>query len=113
VERQIFRAHIVIGADNAPLQEQPEILDIIRMHLTAYILARFMVNSLVRVKVLQIAVCAPFIRCDQADVIRNRLSTNRLSVSALVSSIILQTTLPLRAIAPMTVILPVLAAPPP
>jgi hypothetical protein len=78
IQREIFLTDVMVGADNATLQERPERFEIVGMHLPAHVLMRFVIA----------------------------LRTNRERVSVEVSSMTLQMTLPLREIAPMTVVLP-------
>jgi hypothetical protein len=78
-----------------------------------YSFLRFVIHGFVWVKVLQIAVAAALVGRDRLTLSATVFSTKWLRVSALVSSMTLQTTLPLRAIAPMTVVLPVSAEPSP
>src|SRR5271163_1490250 len=46
VQRQILLAYVVVVADDSALQEAPEILNVVRMNLTAYIFASAVTDCL-------------------------------------------------------------------
>jgi hypothetical protein len=69
VQRQIFLGDIVVGADNSALQERPKVLDIRRVNFAAHVLALAMLDSLVRVEILQIGIADIFVGRDEADLI--------------------------------------------
>jgi hypothetical protein len=46
IERQIFGADIVIGADYSALQEAPQRFDVVRVNLAANVLARLVIDRL-------------------------------------------------------------------
>src|SRR5437773_4832526 len=48
VERQVVLAHLVVGAHHAALQERPERLDVVGVDVAAHVLARTVVDGLVR-----------------------------------------------------------------
>jgi len=73
----------MIGADNATLQQRPEILDVVRVDSAAHIFMLLVVNSRVRIEVLQIAVSSILISRDEADLIGDGLFDEQAkSVSA-------------------------------
>jgi len=115
IERQVFLTYVVIRADDSALQERPEILDIVRMDLSANVLLCPVIDGFVATNVIghSLAITRALIGRDQFNLVRDGFVNEAVRVSIEVSSMILQTTLPLREIAPMTVVLPVLAAPPP
>jgi hypothetical protein len=97
--RQIFLADVVIAAHDSALNQRPERFDVVCADPTANILAITVFDDF-----------APYPLCSSvatkstlSDV---TLRTKPVSVSVSVVSIIWQTTLPLRAVAPMTGILP-------
>jgi hypothetical protein len=107
VERQIFCANVVVSADYAALEQRPKRFDVIRMNLAAHILAGAMANRFVReANRVQMRVAAMLIGRYKVHRSADRFADKRLSVAASVLSIIWQTTLPLRLIAPMTPTLP-------
>ena len=80
IQRQIFLAHVVIGAHNAALEQRPERLNVVRMHLAPNILAsavldRFMANVAVQIIVGLVLICrdeSHLIVNDVADEARKR-----------------------------------------
>ena len=48
IERQIFFAHVVVGAEHAALEQRPERFDIVRVDLPAYPFFGLVIDSLVR-----------------------------------------------------------------
>ena len=67
IQRQIFCGNLVIGTDNAALQDRPEAFDGLGMDGTANILPARMVNGFVRVVAVQMFVANPFVGAEQAD----------------------------------------------
>ena len=113
IERQILLRDVVISANNSAFEQRPERLDIVRVNLATHILACIMGDDFVRKAKPQIPITAASSVAIRLTRSATAFRTNPLSVCSLVSSITLQTTFPLRAIAPMTAVLPVLAAPRP
>ncbi len=74
VERQIFRGHIVVSADNSALQKRPEAIQIRRVHLTANVLAARMINRFVREFAIEMLVTYILIRGDQFNFVANCLT---------------------------------------
>jgi hypothetical protein len=104
----------VIAADNPALQERPKVFrycsyERFREHIRPTYDRRSGT-----VKMLQIAIAAPLIRLNQADFIRNRRFNERTEgVGTRIFDCCLANDIALASMAPMTVILPVLGAPPP
>lgn len=73
VERQILLAHIVIRPDDAPLQEAPEVFDVIRVNAAAHVFALAMMDGFVRVEMLQIRVANILVSRDQGDFVLDGL----------------------------------------
>ena len=48
IQRQIFLANVVIGADDPALQQRPKIFDAVRMDDTAHVFALSVANRLMR-----------------------------------------------------------------
>lgn len=67
VERQIFLADVMVRPNYPALQQAPERFDIVRVDLAAHVFARAVSDDFVWKEMSQIAVSAPFIRCDQID----------------------------------------------
>jgi hypothetical protein len=68
VERQILLADMMKAPHNSALEQGPERFQIVGMDLAAYVLARAMANSFMRItKSLQIAITAMLVCSDQID----------------------------------------------
>ena len=74
IQRQILLAHIVVGADNPSLQQQPEGFDIVRVNLTAHVLAAAMIHGLMAHAATEIVVVLIFIGRDQRHFIADDLA---------------------------------------
>src|SRR5277367_550002 len=61
VQRQLFAAHDVIGADDSALEQTPKRFDVVGMDRAPNVLAAAMLNRLVRIEVLEIDVAGAFI----------------------------------------------------
>src|SRR5258708_38181215 len=67
VQRQIFLAHVVIGADDSALEQRPERFDVVRVNQAAHVLALTMSNRLMResLPAIQIVVARVLVGRDQ------------------------------------------------
>lgn len=84
VQRQILLADMMIGTDDATLEQAPEAFDVVGMHFTAHVLVRFVIYSSVAEGLMQFLIARAFIGGDQIDFLRYRLtnkSTHRLNRS--------------------------------
>jgi hypothetical protein len=70
VERQVFLADVMVRPDHAAFEQAPERFDVVRVDFAAHVLARAVADDFVWKEMSQIAVSAPFIRCDQGDFLR-------------------------------------------
>ena len=105
--RQVLFAHIVIGPDDPAFEQAPKIVNISRVDRSANVFMTAMVNGLVPIThVIQRGITRRVIRRYQFNIVAHGSRTKLVSVLALVFSITLQTTFPLREIAPMTPTLP-------
>src|SRR5438270_3205022 len=73
VKRHVGFRHLVIGADDAALEQAPEAFNRVGMDNAANIFAFRMADDGVRELVFDVAVAGPFIGHDQIDLIGNRL----------------------------------------
>ena len=71
IERQIFLADFVIGADHPALNQAPKAFNGVGVDRTANIFTTRMVNNFVREVVSKVLVAYPLVRADQADLGRN------------------------------------------
>lgn len=76
VQRQIFLAYVVIGADDSPFQQAPEALNRIRVNETAYIFAATMADDAMRILISESKqpIAGMLIGSDQIDSATNGLS---------------------------------------
>jgi hypothetical protein len=76
VQRQIFLADVVIGADDATLEQRPEAFDVVRMHFAAHVFILGMLNGFVRQPAcrLQIVITAMVIGGDEAYAVADGLA---------------------------------------
>jgi hypothetical protein len=72
IQRQVLLTDMVVRSDDSALEQAPERFDIVRVNLSAHIFARAVADDFMRKEMSQIAVSAPFIRCDQTDFLRYR-----------------------------------------
>src|SRR5437016_1487975 len=72
VERHVFGADFVEGADNAALKDAPEALDGVGMDSTDDVLALCVIDDTVRELFAERAIAAPCIGAEQADFLGNR-----------------------------------------
>src|SRR5258708_19903711 len=83
VERKIFLAHIVIGADDSALEQRPERFDVVCVNDAANVLALSVANRLVResLPAIQILVARVLIGSDEfnfaADSLRDKAMERR------------------------------------
>jgi hypothetical protein len=70
VKRQIFAADLVIGADNAALQDAPEALNRVGMDRAHNVVTAALANDLVRIGAAQEAITGMFVGREQADLVR-------------------------------------------
>jgi hypothetical protein len=73
VQRQIFAADVVIGADNTALQQGPKRLDAVGMDFTAYVNLVPVLDYLMGIKLAELAVGRVLVGRQEADVGRYRL----------------------------------------
>jgi len=75
VQRQVLPADVVVGADNAALQEAPEILDVVRVNLTANVFLGPVINCFVATNVIRhpLAIACTHVSRDQIHFLRNGL----------------------------------------
>jgi hypothetical protein len=71
IERHIFSAHFVEGADDATLEDRPEAFDGLRMHGSDDVLPLGVVNGRVRVFSVKVLIPNPLIGAEQADLVRD------------------------------------------
>jgi hypothetical protein len=69
VERQVFFADLVIGADNATFNQRPKALDCLGVHSANNIFATGVVNRLMRIFLAQMFVTDPLIAAQQANLV--------------------------------------------
>jgi hypothetical protein len=75
IERQVFPADLVIGADNTALHQRPEALNRVRMQRADHIpLGGVIDSAMVETAPLQIHVTAMFVRGDQGNLSPDRLA---------------------------------------
>ena len=72
IEREIFRADLVEGADNATLNERPEALDGFGVNRTNDVLADGVINDSVRVFLIKPVITDPLVGAEQANLGRAR-----------------------------------------
>jgi len=77
VKRKIFGADLVERANNAAFENRPKTLNRIRMDRADNILMPMVVNGSVRIHRRQTAITGPRIRCEQRDLVGNRLRDER------------------------------------
>ena len=70
VERKIFLADFVIAANDATLEDRPEAFNRIGMNRADHVLAFVMINSRVRIFLVEMLVTNPLIGHEQADLVR-------------------------------------------
>jgi len=74
VQRHIFGANLVEGANNAALQDRPETLNRVRVNRADNVLMRVVIDLLVREFLFQIvAIAGPRVGCQQANLVGNGL----------------------------------------
>lgn len=116
VQREIFRGNIVIGAKNPALQERPESFDAVGMNQPAHIFPAAMADYFMRQSIGSVAqqpIAGMLIRRNEFNALTDGLADKAIQRRGIgVLSIMRQTTLPLRAIAPMTAVLPAVPGPP-
>jgi hypothetical protein len=70
VQRQIFLADVMIGANNAALQQAPEVFQIVGMDFAAHVLARAMADRFVVVaECFEIAIAPVLVGSDQINLV--------------------------------------------
>jgi hypothetical protein len=74
IQREIFLTDVMVGADNATLQERPERFAIVGMHLPAHVLMRFVIDMLMRERLMQLLVARSLICRDQRNLVRHRVA---------------------------------------
>lgn len=74
IQRQIFLADLVEGADHSALNQRPEALNRLSVHRADDILAARMVDCRVRELLVQVLVADPLIRAEQANLCRDRFA---------------------------------------
>jgi hypothetical protein len=74
VQRQVFLADVVIGADDSPLQERPERFDILSVHVAAYVFASAVANGFMGHNPSEIAIAGVLIGRDQINLVADSLA---------------------------------------
>ena len=74
VQRQVFFAHLVKGADHAPLEQAPERFQVVRMHVPAHILFLGVIDRLMEERPAQAVIAGMFIGRHQRDFIADGLT---------------------------------------
>ena len=74
IQRQVLRADVVIGADDAALQERPEGFDVVRVNHAPHVLACFVIDGDMLEHVIEAAVTDRFVSRDQIDPLGYRLA---------------------------------------
>jgi hypothetical protein len=103
---QVFSTDVVEGTDHPALEKAPKGFNVLGMYFAAHVDAALMLAQFVGVAVLAEAIGQVFIGCHQRDALETVSRTNPSRVSRRVLAMTLQTTFALRAIAPITGILP-------
>jgi hypothetical protein len=83
IERHIFAAHFVEGADRAALEDRPEAFNGLGMDCADDILTSRMVNSCVWVIPVEALVSGPLISAKQADFVGNGFADKRVKRGSL------------------------------
>jgi hypothetical protein len=73
VQRYIFDAYFMERADHAALEDGPEALDGVDVNRADDVLALIVIDRGMWILVIEIAVAAPSVRCEQADLVRHDL----------------------------------------
>jgi hypothetical protein len=71
VQRQIFLADLVIGADNAALQDAPEAFNRVGVNGADDVFAASVADHLMGIQLLDVVVADPFVGNEQADLVRH------------------------------------------
>src|ERR1700687_350483 len=75
VKGQVLLGDMMIGSDNAALEQAPEVFQIVSMHFAAHILARAMADRFMAIaKCFEIAIATMLISGDQINFIADRLT---------------------------------------
>lgn len=74
VERQVFFADLMIGADDTALNQRPKAINCLSVHRTDHVFASGMINRLMRIFLAEVLVANPLIAAQQADLIGNGLT---------------------------------------
>jgi len=72
VERHVFGADFVEGADNAALEDRPEAFNRVRVDRTDNVLAFGMINDAMRELFTERPITSPCVSAEQTDFLRNR-----------------------------------------
>ena len=87
IQGQIFLAHVMIGADDSPLEPAPEIFQVISVHLAAHVFASAVRHKFVLVALsVQVAIARMFIGRDQIHFVANRFADEPIISAAAVRS---------------------------
>jgi hypothetical protein len=75
IERHVFAADLVEGADNAALEDRPEALDCVRVYGADNVFVRGVIDDLVlRENLVEVLVTNPMVGHEQTNLVRNGLA---------------------------------------